>query len=74
MHNYFSKSALAFIGHHGLSDGDDVRNDTLKFEGPPVAADASESDLNLVGNADPASLADVMIDLRQVLGRQNDLT
>ena len=39
---------------HGLADGDNVGHDVLavELEGPHVATDTTEADLNLVGNAE----------------------
>ncbi|MCY1300096.1 hypothetical protein D9M70_496540 [compost metagenome] len=45
-----------------LAHGDDIGHDPLRFEGPPMAADAAETDLHLVGDADAARLAHEPID------------
>ena len=39
-----------------LAHGDDVGHHALRLEGPPMAADAAEADLHLVGDADAARL------------------
>jgi len=44
---------------HGLAQGDDIRNNVLavQLEGPHVAADSSETDLDLIRDANASSFA-----------------
>ena len=51
---------------------DDVGDDTLRFEAPEMRAGSSEAGLNFVRDADPASGADVSVNVLEVSRREFD--
>ena len=57
------------LAHH-----DDVGHDVLILERPEARAHASESRLHFVGDAQTAAVAHVLIHLRQISARQNELS
>ncbi len=60
---------------HGLAHGDDVRDGLLlvRLEGPPVRAHSAEADLDLVGDADAAGLANQLVGAAEERFRVDDL-
>ncbi len=56
-----------------LAHGDDIRDDALRLESPPMAADPAEADLHLVGDADAAGLPNHAVDVLEVAVRQKHL-
>ncbi len=59
---------------HRLANGDNVRNDVLRLEGPEVRAHSTKADLDLVGDAHAARLPHVLVHLLQVVLRQEHLS
>ena len=56
-----------------LAEDDDVRNDRLRLEPPEMRAQSSESDLDLVGDADPAGGPDMAVGLGEIAAGKDDL-
>jgi len=61
----------------GIADGfpedDDIGNDALRFETPEMRAEACETDLHFIGDANAARGTNVLVDFGQIVGRENDL-
>src|SRR5579864_3066479 len=58
----------------GFSQNNNVRNHLLSFKSPEVCAQAAKPDLNFIGNTYSTGCADVTINLRQIVGRKNNLS
>src|SRR5271169_2303929 len=56
-----------------LAEDHNVRNNVLRFESPEVRAQAAETDLHFVGDADAARCADVLVGFGEISGWKNDL-
>src|SRR5260370_40388503 len=56
-----------------LPENHDVRNNALRFESPEMRSQTPESDLHFVGNAHCTCAAHVLVNLRQILRRTNNL-
>src|SRR5258708_8067727 len=52
---------------------DDIRNHSLRFESPEMRSQTTEPDLHFVGDTHRAGAAHVMVNLREITRRTNNL-
>ena len=59
---------------HGFTHGDDVGHHVVQLEAPPLFSQSSETHLDLVGDANSSGLANVVVDVLQVVLGRDDLS